>query len=270
MTTPLIIVQARTGGFRFPGKMLAPLLGQPLILWTLQRIQQLEIPHRLVVILPQGPENDVLRRLCEKHGYECLQPQVPETNLLARYRETATDLGADLIVRLTADCPLVDTSVIEGCLDRLGRMPWNQPEKTPYDHVGIAAEWPDGQDCEVFTMNALEHAYQEAEEPADTEHCTPYIWKNPHLFRCATYPCPMDLSQYQYSVDTLNDLLLVEGILAWCLERYGFGFTWRDIWWTLEANPHLKQLMLQRPPRNQSYVTQTGSTTWIEARYGRI
>jgi len=267
MSQPLIIVQARVGGSRFPGKMLAPLLRQPLILWTLQRIQQLEIPHRLVVALPQGAENNTLRRLCEKHGYQCHQPQVLETNLLARYRETAIDLGADLIVRLTADCPLVDASVIEGCLNRSGMMAWDRLEKTPYDHVGIAAEWPDGQDCEVFTINALERAYQEATDPADTEHCTPYIWSHPEIFRCTTYPCPMDLSKYQYSVDTKADLLLVSGILSWCLERYGFGFTWRDIWFCLEANLHLKYLMLQRPPRNQSYVTQIGATNWEEARY---
>ena len=107
----------------------------------------------------------------------------------------------------------------------------------------------------------------EAEDPIDREHVTSYLWRQPSRFHCATYPCPMDLTPYQTSIDTPQDLLLAQGILSWCLDRYGFTFTWRAIWWCLEMNPHLKQLMLQRPPRNQSYVTQIGGSSWEALRY---
>ena len=262
MAPPLIIVQARAGGTRFPGKMLAPLLGQPLILWTLQRIARLAIPHRIIVAVPFGAFQDPLIALCRRHGYEVWQPCVPENDVLHRYWNIASQVAeyTTPLVRVTGDCPLIDAAVIEQCL---------QVFRTSIpDHVGIAAEWPDGMDCEVFSMQALQMAHEDAEAAADREHVTPYLWRHPERFRCVTVPCPMDLTPYQTSIDTVQDLLLAQGILDACLERYGFGFGWRDIWYCLEQHLHLKTLMLQRPPRNQSYVAQVGVETWEEARYG--
>lgn len=257
---PLIIIQARAGGTRFPKKMLAPLLWQPLILWTLQRIRQLSVPHRIVVALPATKENTVLRNLCERHGYECLQPEVPEQDVLGRYAAVARLCEAWTIVRCTADCALVDAEVIRGCLEGYG-------SRSAYDHYGIAAEWMEGMDCEVFSTVALHHAANEAEDSVHREHVTSFLWSQPLRFRCGTYPCPMDLTAYQTSIDTPQDLLLVRDILTWCLDRYGFDFTWRDIWWCVEQDPSLKQRILQRSPRNHSYVTQVGATDWEKARY---
>lgn len=263
MIDPLIIVQARAGGTRFPDKMQALLLGQPVLLWTLQRLTVLTVPHKLVVAFPSSAPNQRLATLCERHGYDTILPDVGEADVLGRYQATAEHYNAETIVRITADCPLIDARVIEGCLN-VYRDPFRRVQ---YDHVGIAAEWMEGMDCEVFSRNALEMADFEAEDPIDREHVTSYLWRQPSRFHCATYPCPMDLTPYQTSIDTPQDLLLAQGILSWCLDRYGFTFTWRAIWWCLEMNPHLKQLMLQRPPRNQSYVTQIGGSSWEALRY---
>ena len=263
MQDPLIIVQARIGGSRFPGKMLAPLCGQPVILWTLQRIRRLSLPYRLVVATPPGQENDVLVDLCRRHGFEAFAPARPEIDVLARYQNVADFFQADTIVRVTGDCCLIDAAVIEGCLQRY----YGGRSYHDYDHVGIAAEWMDGMDCEVFSRHALELAHTEATDPVDLEHVTSFLWRQPQRFRCGTYPCPMDLTAYQTSIDTPQDLLLAQGLLFWCLEHYGFGFTWRDVWMACEMQPHLKYLMLQRPPRNQSYVAQVGGATWERIRY---
>ena len=280
----LIIVQARVGGSRFPGKMLAPLLGQPMILWTLQRIRRLTIPHTLVVAVPEGEANKPLINLCKRHGYTCIASEdANEADVLSRFR-TVLDRypGVEAIVRVTGDCCLLDADVINGCLELFYQRPVSgkqlfynlrdgvKIEHLPYDHVGIAAEWPDGQDVEIFHRLALEQAIIEATDPVDREHVGPFIWKDPERFACKTYPCPMDLTQYQTSVDTETDLLLAEGVLSWCLDRYGFGFTWRDIWRCLnhEQNLPLMAMMLQRPPRNQSYVAQAGAKTWESIRYG--
>ena len=264
MIEPLIIVQARIGGSRFPGKMLAPLCGQPVILWTLQRCAQLPLPHKLVVALPSGEEQAPLRQLCERHGYLVEQPDVLESYVLSRYQRVAEQYNAETIVRVTGDCPLVDPEVIAGCL-RVYQDPFRRVQ---YDHVGIGAEWMEGMDCEVFTRNALELAEFEATDAADQEHVSSFIWRQPRRFQCGTYPCPFDLTAYQTSIDTETDLLLAQSLLSWCMDRYGFGFGWRDLWWCLESQTHLKYRMLQRAPRNQSYVAQVGGETWEEIRYG--
>lgn len=260
MSTTAIVVQARAGGSRFPGKMLAPLLGQPLILWTLQRLAAVYGPGAIIVALPPGDAHAPLGAVCERHGYAVLQPAVPETDVLARYQAIAEEEGLDTIVRVTGDCPLIDPQVVRGCLRAF--------ETGHYDHLGIAAEWPDGMDCEAFSRLALDVADAEATDAADREHVTPYLWRQPQRFVCGTYPCPMDLTAYQWSVDTPGDLRLVEDLLKRVLRQAGVGFGWRDLWLALEESPGLKSRMLSRPPRNQAYVTQTGAASWETARYG--
>ena len=264
MNDPLIIVQARIGGSRFPGKMLAPLLGQPVLLWTLQRIKQTQLPHRLVVVLPGDKANKELAKLCQKHGFDVECPDVDEKNVLGRYHAVADKYDAETIVRITGDCCLICPEVITGCIQKY----YEGQYRPQYDHVGIAAEWMEGMDCEVFTRNALELAEFEATDAADQEHVSSFIWRQPRRFHCGTYPCPFDLTQYQTSIDTETDLLLAQSILSWCLDRYGFGFGWRDIWWCIESQTHLKYRMLQRAPRNQAYVAQVGGENWERIRYG--
>ena len=263
MTTPLIIVQARSGGSRFPWKMLSPLLGQPVLLWTLQRIQRLQVPHRLVVALPHDAPNQDLAALCRRHGFEAACPDVEESDVLSRYQTVAAQYEATTIVRVTGDCCLIDAAVVEGCL----RSYYGEGDAPRYDHVGIAAAWMEGMDCEVFSRNALEIANAEATDPVDREHVTSFLWRQRERFRCGTYPCPMDLTTYQTSIDTEADLLLAQSLLSWCLDRYGFGFGWRDLWWCIESQTHLKYRMLKRAPRNQAYVAQVGGETWERIRY---
>jgi len=261
MLDPLIIVQARVGGSRFPGKMLAPLRGQPVILWTLGRVARMRTSHTLVVALPPGDEQAPLRALCERHGYTVEQPDVPEHDVLGRYAAVARQYAATVVGRVTGDCPLFDRAILETCLEQF--------VPGVVDHVGIGPTWMEGMDCEVFSAGALTIAECEAVQVSDREHVTPFIWRNTQRFRCRTFPCPFNLQAYQTSIDTLEDLAVAEHLATWCLDHAGWEFGWRDVWAAMEAVPHLKARMQARPARNHSYMDGQPSGAWEQVRYGK-
>lgn len=259
-----IIVQARMESQRFPGKILAPLLGQPLILWALDRLSRVHAPHTLLVAMPDtGSQAYEAQRVIQRHGYECmLVSAVNPEDVLGRFALAAQEVEATEIVRVCGDSPLVDPGVVD---DLVSYHRWQSRDA---DYTGVAAGWPDGTDVEIFTRNALERANDEATDAADREHVTPYLWKPAHGFTTAHMPCPFDLSWMQYSVDTEQDVRLVSALLSMLLERYGHNFTWRDIWSCVLASPWVEQQMRQRV-RNSGYLTQVdGAQSWIEVRYG--
>ncbi len=265
----LVCVQARMGGSRFPGKVLAPLLGQPMLLWQLDRVARMQTPHTLVVACPPGKENEAIIDLCHRHGYLAFAPERKETDVLARFQSIAEFFYASEVVRLTADCPLVDSQVIDQLIA------YHRCQTPVPDHTGIAAEWPDGCDAEIFSRNALEIAHAEATLASEREHVTSFLWSNRHRFRLGTFPCPFDLSLQQYSVDTPDDLRLVTGILERCLERHGHQFGWREIADVLRTDASLAQLHAKRAPRNSVYTMQVAQEQglaeiprWEELRYG--
>ncbi len=271
----VVIVQARMGGTRFPGKVIHPLLGQPMILWQLDRISRMTTQHTLVVACPPGKENIPLVELCHRHGYNVMAPEVPDHDVLARYAVVAEQYNAAHVVRLTADCPLLDHAVVDACIAKyLGvsvsaMLAYRRPQ---YDHVGIAAEWPDGQDAEIFSRSVLEIANIEAKLPSDREHVTPFIYRNKDRFRCATLPCPFDLSWQSYSVDTRENMEDIENILSSCLPRHGHMFGWREIMQVLEYLPTTIAHMNTRI-HNNAYMEQiatesnTNVQSWNAVRY---
>jgi spore coat polysaccharide biosynthesis protein SpsF len=265
----LVVVQARMESQRFPGKVLAPLLGQPMLLWTLARLQQLRTPHTLVVACPdtEATHTQLVPALVP-HGYVVEIVEGDPTDVLHRFAVVAARYGAQEIVRLTGDCPLIDPGIIDAML---AYHHWSALPRP--DHTGIAAEWPDGLDCEVMSREALDCADAEATLPHEREHVTPFLWATPGRFRCATLPCPFALPQYQWSVDTPEDLRLIAKLLTYTLIRVGHGFTWQDLWTTLVCCPTLREHLLARPARNGAYVTQVANATggavqsWETLRY---
>lgn len=262
MGNTLIIVQARMGGTRYPGKVLASLGGQPMLLWQLLRLTQ--VPEaNLVVAMPRTEENLPLIDLCERHGYAWYAPDCPEEDVLGRYYLTAKDCHAEMVVRVTGDCPLLDPLVVRGALEYARSF-----QASELYHVGISEQWPDGQDVEVFSMAALAWAYEQAVDYADREHVTPYMWRHHDEVACAKIPCPFDLSWQQYSVDTPEDLRVTSLILAACRVRYGLMFGWGEIDQIIREDEALVAAIAQRPPRNHKYVEQLGAESWRVVRYG--
>jgi spore coat polysaccharide biosynthesis protein SpsF len=256
----LVVVQARMESQRFPGKVLAPLLGQPMLLWTLARLQQLRTPHTLVVACPDTTATHTqLVPALVPHGYTVEVVDGDPNDVLRRFAVVAGLHQAQEIVRICGDCPLIDPGVVDSLI---AHHHWGMFPRP--DHTGIGlrhSHWPDGMDCGIFSREALTIADAEATLPREREHVEPFLCDVPDRFRCATLPCPLDLSPYQFSVDTPRDLQLVSQLLKHTLARVGFGFTWQDLWLTLELRPTLRQQFLARPARNGAYMAQVAAET---------
>ena len=265
----VIIVQARMESQRYPGKILADFCGQPMLVFQLARLRALDNASRnqhLIVASVDTPLNaSEVAPLMRQHGYTCWLSKRAPDDVLGRFYEVAEHLKADRIVRITGDCPLLSADVAQGCMDMHG---------LDDDHVGIAPEWGDGFDCEVISMGALEAAHKGATLASDREHVTPYIFRPSHHFDCATSPCPLDLSWMRCSVDTKEDLFLVEKIATVCLKQYGPDFTWRHVWAACVNEPNFRSAMEGRE-HNPAYVAQVAAEqrtvptgmTWRQIRY---
>ncbi len=256
----LLIVQARMESSRLPGKVLLPLCGQPMILWLLMRLARL--PYPLCVAIPDTPANGPLADLCSTHGYTAhLIPGDPN-DLLARFA-AVLDLypQAEHVVRVGGDTPLLDPLVVAGTVSAHLSTVW-------HDYTGLAKGWGDGiADCDVIRREMVLLAESEAHALHEREHINPFFWQQPQRFRCATYPCPFDLSWMRCSVDTHEDFVHVQSLLEQCLMRYGVDFGWREVWWTVQQDPALRDYMA-RMLMNSAYVAQVGSEqTWGALRY---
>ena len=173
----LTVVQARMGSSRLPAKVLLPLAGQPLLVRLVQRAQHARLAGTVVVATTTGADDDAIAELCAAHGLECFRGDA--LDLLDRHYQAARHYGADVVLKIPSDCPLIDPAVI----DEVVRFYLDFAER--YDFVSNLhpATFPDGNDVEVMPFEALETAWREARRPLEREHTTPFFWENPGRFR---------------------------------------------------------------------------------------
>jgi spore coat polysaccharide biosynthesis protein SpsF (cytidylyltransferase family) len=197
----IVVIQARMGAKRFPGKVLAPLSGRPVIDHVIARAREAAV-GRVVVAMPNTDENGPLA--------SWLADGIPwyagsESDVLARYSEAVERLmpEAEVVVRITADCPLVDPLTIANMVDRFHAMGALYLGRT---------NAPDGNDVEVF-MAALLYAAQRNAGPDEREHVTTWMRKQTDAVELTGTE---DLSDVKYSVDTVEDLAVCERLIAEC------------------------------------------------------
>ena len=173
----LTVVQARMGSSRLPAKVLLPLAGQPLLVRLVQRVQRARLAGTVVVATTTGAADDAIAELCAANGLECFRGDA--LDLLDRHYQAARHYGADVVLKIPSDCPLIDPAVI----DEVVRFYLDFAER--YDFVSNLhpATFPDGNDVEVMPFEALETAWREARRPLEREHTTPFFWENPGRFR---------------------------------------------------------------------------------------
>ncbi|MBM4373189.1 MAG: glycosyltransferase family protein, partial [Deltaproteobacteria bacterium] len=231
--TVVAILQARMGSTRLPGKVLKEILGRSIVGLIAERLAPSRRMDQLVVAMPDHPRDDALEAHCSAAGLACFRGS--EEDLLDRYYQAARQHRADLVVRLTADNPLVEHEVLDFMIqDFLEAVP-------RYDYSGPAdgSAWPLGVAAEVFTFEALERAWREDRDPAWREHATPYIYGHPELFRIRWVPCPRDATGVRLTVDTPEDLELVRRVF----EHVGRPvFPWTEALDVLEAHPEWREL----------------------------
>jgi spore coat polysaccharide biosynthesis protein SpsF len=176
----LVVVQARTGSTRLPGKVLLPLAGRPLLARLLERVRAARTPFALVVATTTEAADEPVRELCRGLGHldvDCFSGH--PTDLLDRHYQAALAAGAEVVVKIPSDCPLVDPAAI----DRVLAFYFAQPERWDYVSNLHPPSWPDGNDVEVMPIAALAAAWREAARPHEREHTTPFLWDQPERFR---------------------------------------------------------------------------------------
>lgn len=234
------IVQARTGSTRLPGKVLLPLLGEPVLVHVVRRVARAARLDAVVVATTVSPRDDAIVGLGRDHGWAVERGS--EEDLLQRYLDAARAHRADRIVRVTSDCPLVDPGLIDDVLALL--------DGSGADYASNTLEprrLPRGLDVEAMTMAALEIAGREDRDPASREHATPYLYRHPERFRLAGIHGDPDLSAHRWTLDTPEDYELIRRIYE-ALGSDDFG--WRDALAVVLAHPdwsELNRMVAQKP-----------------------
>jgi spore coat polysaccharide biosynthesis protein SpsF len=223
------IVQARMGSTRLPGKVLKDLSGKPMLLRVLNRVSAASTLQKVVVAIPDLPESSVIERLCAAAGYSCFRGS--EHDLLDRYYRTAVGHCADTIVRITADCPLIDPGLIDVVVQRYLQC----PSMLKYaSNIHPTRTFPRGLDTEVFGFDTLESAWRNDRNHAWREHVTPFIYRHPEKYEIIGVTNQEDLSGYRLTVDTAEDFQLIELLYQWFNEK---PFSWTDVVTLLREHP---------------------------------
>jgi spore coat polysaccharide biosynthesis protein SpsF (cytidylyltransferase family) len=233
------IVQARLGSKRLPRKTLAAIEGQPLIWYVLERLRRAATLEAIMVATSDLPIDDELKSWLDGHGVDCFRGS--EQDVLDRCHGAAKAAGADTVVRITGDCPLIMPDVV----DRVVR----EFQKGGADYVGNThpPTFPDGLDTEVFSFAALERAWKEAAKPSDREHVTPYLYTG-GLFttRNVAAENQEDWSRVKWSVDLPEDLERVRAIYR-KLGNDAMSSDWRAIVTMFEGGSPGSKLSSARP-----------------------
>lgn len=224
------IVQARIGSTRLPGKVLAPLGNAPVLHHVLRRCQMIAGVDKVVCATVEGKDGDPVAELASGLGITVFRGS--ETDVLARYRGAAHAVGAEIILRVTSDCPLIDPEICAAVL-RL-----REDKSADYATNNMPPSWPHGLDCEAFTMAALDEAADTATDPGDREHVTPWIRRN-RAFRRVNLPdSGGEFTEQRWTLDYPEDLAFLRAVSdrVALMEPYP---SWRDIALLVAREPEL-------------------------------
>lgn len=220
------IIQARTDSTRLPGKVLKEICGRPVILRMLERVRRCKLLKGVVLATSVEPADDALATLVRESGTPVFRGSA--SDVLDRCWQAARSAQAEVVVRLTGDCPLHDPGLIDEAVGAFlaRRDEWDYLSNT------LKPTYPDGLDVEVFSFEALERAAREAKTPFEREHVTPYIhglWEGTRSpFRVGHHTGQADFSHLRWTVDEPEDLDLVRRIFAALLPEKP-EFTWLDV-----------------------------------------
>jgi spore coat polysaccharide biosynthesis protein SpsF len=235
----LAFVQARMGSMRLPGKVLSPLGGQPSLLRIVDRLSRVEALDGIAVLTSLAPGDDEIAALCASKAVVCIRGD--EHDVLGRFSLAAKQLKPDLVLRVTADCPLVDPEVVADLLDLYASRPEIAYASVATGAIGGEAglrRFPDGLDAEVVATAALEQAWRESRDPYEREHVTPFVSRRPERFPSAILECERDLGTERWTIDHPADLELVRAVYKRLSEPFG----WRDVLALLDRDPTLRRL----------------------------
>lgn len=230
------IIQARMGSSRLPGKVMLDLCGKTVLEHDLLRVKAAKLLHAIVVATTVHPHDDRIATEASRCGVEVSRGS--EEDVLARYYQAALEHRADIVVRITSDCPLFDPDLLDHMLEQFLT---SQQTESPLDYMSntlVRRTFPRGLDAEIFSFAALEKANREATENFHREHVTPYLYQHPDVFNLGGYFDKTDNSRYRWTLDTDADLELIRAVYKE-LYREGELFTTRQVLDLMAKNPQL-------------------------------
>jgi len=226
------IIQARMGSTRLRGKSLAEIEGRPMLWHVAQRVKRAKLIDRVVVATSTGAADDAIEKMCEESDIKCYRGD--EHDVLDRYYMAARGEKAAQIVRITADCPLIDPEVIDRVVSRF------QQGDLDYASNAMVRSYPDGLDTEVFSFSALEKAWHEASRKSEREHVTPYLrsekFRTANVENKSTSLC----QHYRWTVDEPEDLNFIRAVYKAMRGKECFGM--KDVLELIEKNPGLDKM----------------------------
>jgi spore coat polysaccharide biosynthesis protein SpsF len=234
MKQTIAIIQARMGSSRLPGKVLQDIAGQPMLARVIARARRAETLDGVAVATTSEPGDDPVEALCVALGVPVYRGSLYD--VLDRFYQAARTFEAETVVRLTADCPLIDPGEIDHTVREFraagvdfaaNRLPWGRTV-------------PIGLDTEVCTYAALERAWTEAKEPYEREHVMPYLYDQEGRFRVLLVNSAPSCGHLRWTVDTPEDLALVRQVYAAFPTRD--DFTYAEVLHLFETNPSLSQI----------------------------
>jgi spore coat polysaccharide biosynthesis protein SpsF len=232
------IIQARFGSRRQPGKVLMSLAGKTVLAQVAARVRSAARLDDVWVATSTDPSDDAVFAEAERLGAPCFRGSLDD--VLARYHAAADAARADVIVRVTSDCPLFDGSLLDAMLAEF-EAELDQGRRIDYFSNVIVRTFPRGLDAEIFTRAALDRAFREASRPYDREHVTPYFYGHPDRFALRSYEGQSDFSRYRWTLDTPDDWALITKIYQ-ALSPRGERFTTGDVLALMERQHELQLL----------------------------
>jgi len=253
------IVQARMGSTRLPGKVLKPIMGKPMLWHLVQRLKRTTYVDKVVIATSEEKNNDVIRDFCTQYSIDCFSGS--EDDVLDRFYKAAKQYNADIVIRITADCPLLDPDLIGGMLKEF-------ISSNKYDYYCVACgasasteefnghRYPDGLDAEIFKFSVLEIAWKEAKDQLEREHVTPFIWRRSERFNLGKKRSQKDYSLMRWTVDNQADFEIIEEIYKnLYLKKTDFGL--EDILDFFNNHPKLQD-------KNKHFIGEEGYGVFLK------
>ena len=220
------------GSTRLPGKVLLDLGGGTVLGRVVRRMHRARLVNEIVVATTTSAADDDIVRECRRLGVRWFRGS--ETDVLDRYFRAVTEYAIDVVVRITADCPVIDPGIVDETIQMF------LDKKADYASNGLRSTYPRGLDTEVFSSMALAKAWREAGEAHQREHVTPYFYEHPELFCIASLENKTNESHHRWTLDTYDDLRLLRQIYFHFSGEDDFG--WQEVLQFMQREPHLAEL----------------------------
>ena len=203
------IIQARMSSTRLPDKVLMPVLGKPLLGWMLDRVASCSEIDEIIVATTKNKRDDAIEEFTKL--LNCRLYRGNEEDVLDRYYQAACSVKCDTVVRITADCPLLDPKILSTMIRQFS----SEDLDFLSNSEPLPSSWPDGMDVSIVSFNALHKAWKNSIKPSEREHVTFHFWNNLTSFKCKRIEHEPDWSKYRLTIDYPEDFEILKIIIEY-------------------------------------------------------